>query len=83
LSEPSGFGPLRCIEQIEKVRGYAARFMIRDRLIDAWQALRQFRSSIRTFNVVFTPGPTVPATSLVPGETDDYCVRTWPAPAKP
>jgi hypothetical protein len=60
-----------------------ARIMIRDRLIVARKALRQFWSSIRTFNVVFTPGPAVQATSLVPGETDDYCVRTWPAPAKP
>ncbi len=47
--------PLHCIEQIEKTSGYPARIMVHDRLVDARAAWHQFRSSIHTFNVVFTP----------------------------
>lgn len=75
--------PLACIEQIEKATGYAARIMVGNQLMDARLALQEFRSSIRTFNVVFTPGPTITAGADVPGKTNYYCVRTWPAPAKP
>lgn len=54
--------PLRCIEQIETAMGYNARIMVRDRLLDARQALGQFSPSLRTFNVVFMPSPDAPAT---------------------
>ncbi len=47
--------PLSCIEHIETTMGYAGRIMVGDRLLDARRALAEFSSSIRTFNVVFTP----------------------------
>ncbi len=60
--------PLRCIEQIETTMGYIARIMVRGALVDARQALRQFSSSIRTFNVVFVPSPEAAAMQpRVPG----------------
>ncbi len=74
--------PLRCIEQIEKTTGYAARIMVLDGLMDARLALQQFRASICTFNVVFTPGPALAAMPQASSETKHYCVRTWPTPAK-
>jgi len=47
--------PLSCIQHIETTMGYMARIMVGDRLLDARRALAEFSSSIRTFNVVFTP----------------------------
>jgi FkbM family methyltransferase len=49
--------PLRCIEQIETTMGYFARIMVHGALLDARQALAQFSSSLRTFNVVLMPSP--------------------------
>lgn len=56
--------PIRRIEQIETTMGYKAHIMVRDALLDARQALGEFSSSVRTFNVVFMPSSEAPALQL-------------------